>query len=208
MLFRSCDNRSYLKGVEVILSDSFGNEKKYSTVSNESGDYKFKVNRFEPFNITYKLKNYISKSVTMKSPKEEEVFVLNSEDLCLVQLKEKKSIVLERIYFEYNKASLLPESELQLDSLINILNDNPSMFIQIDAHTDSVGSEKYNLDLSDSRAKSVVTYLVQKGINKERLSSKGYGESMPLEPNSNPDGTDNPIGRARNRRCAFTIFKM
>jgi len=102
----------------------------------------------------------------------------------------------------------MAESQAQLDSLVAILNENPGMTIQIDAHTDSVGSEKYNLDLSAARAKSVVNYLIEKGIIKDRLSSKGYGESMPLEPNSNPDGTDNPVGRARNRRCAFTILKL
>jgi outer membrane protein OmpA-like peptidoglycan-associated protein len=134
--------------------------------------------------------------------------VLQATENCLVPLVEKKSIVLEKIYFEYNKADLLAESQAQLDSLVAILNDNPGMSIQIDAHTDSVGSEKYNLDLSSARAKSVVSYLIEKGIKNDRLSSRGYGESMPLEPNSNPDGTDNPAGRARNRRCAFTILKL
>jgi outer membrane protein OmpA-like peptidoglycan-associated protein len=123
-------------------------------------------------------------------------------------LVEKKSIVLDRIYFDYNKADLKPESMVQLDSLVILLNEYPSMTIEINAHTDSIGTDKYNLDLSEARAYSVLTYLNQKGILKSRLKSRGYGKSMPLESNSKPDGSDNPEGRARNRRVAFTIQKM
>jgi outer membrane protein OmpA-like peptidoglycan-associated protein len=203
----NCDNQQPLKNVEVLFSDSTGSMPKYTAISSEDGSYRVKVSKLESLTVSYKLKNFISKLSTIAPSKGEE-FVLQATENCLVPLVEKKSIVLEKIYFEYNKADLLAESQAQLDSLVAILNDNPGMSIQIDAHTDSVGSEKYNLDLSSARAKSVVSYLIEKGIKNDRLSSRGYGESMPLEPNSNPDGTDNPAGRARNRRCAFTILKL
>ena len=203
----NCDNKKPLKDVEVYLSDSTGNIKKYSTASVEDGSFKFKVDKFEPFTIFYKLKNHLSRSAVIKVPKTED-FVIRSEEICLVPLAEKKSFVLERIYFDYKKADLKSESKLQLDSLVAILNEYPAMMIEVNAHTDSIGSNQYNLDLSDARARSVLNYLIQKGISKSRLKSKGYGESMPLEPNSKPDGSDNPEGRARNRRCAFTILKM
>lgn len=204
----NCDNQQPLNNVEIVFSDATIGTTKYTTSSTGDGTFKIKVDKFEPLAVSYRLKNYISKSSTIVPPQQEDQFLFQASENCLIPLVEKKSIVLEKIYFEYNKADLMAESQAQLDSLVAILNENPGMTIQIDAHTDSVGSEKYNLDLSAARAKSVVNYLIEKGIIKDRLSSKGYGESMPLEPNSNPDGTDNPVGRARNRRCAFTILRM
>ena len=203
----NCDNKENLNNVEIYISDTIGSGKKYFTTSNQDGNFRLKVDKFEPFMISYKLKNHISQSSFINVP-ESETFVLNTNEICLIPLVEKKAIVLDRIYFEYNKADLQFESRLQLDSLVTILIEYPSMKIEINAHTDSVGSEKYNLDLSEARAYSVLKYLKEKGISSERLKSKGYGESMPLEPNSNPDGSDNPVGRARNRRCSFTILNM
>jgi outer membrane protein OmpA-like peptidoglycan-associated protein len=203
----NCDSKKTLKDVEIILSDSVGNVKKYFATSNQDGIFKIKVDKFEPFAVLYKLKNHISQSTLIKVPESEE-FLITTKDVCLVPLVEKKSIVLDRIYFDYNKADLKSESMLQLDSLVIMLNEYPSMVIEINAHTDSIGTDKYNLDLSEARAFSVLTYLNQKGILKSRLKSRGYGKSLPLEPNSKPDGSDNPEGRARNRRVAFTIQKM
>ena len=89
---------------------------------------------------------------------------------------------------------------------MRMLNYYPNMVIELGAHTDSKGSDKYNLRLSEARAKSVVEYLVSKGIAPERLQSKGYGESMPIEPNS-IKGKDNPAGREKNRRTEFKVLK-
>ena len=204
----NCDNQQPLSNVEIVFSDASAGTTKYTASSSTDGFFKIKVDKFEPLAVSYRLKNYISKTSSIVPTSQADQFLFQASDNCLIPLVEKKSIVLEKIYFEYNKADLMAESQVQLDSLVAILNENPGMKIQIDAHTDSVGSEKYNLDLSAARAKSVVNYLIEKGIINIRLSSKGYGESMPLEPNSNPDGTDNPSGRARNRRCAFTILRM
>jgi outer membrane protein OmpA-like peptidoglycan-associated protein len=77
----------------------------------------------------------------------------------------------------------------------------------INSHTDDQGSHKYNHHLSQKRAESVVKYLVSKGISLERLHPKGYGETKPLMPNQNPDGSDNPFGRALNRRTEFLLLK-
>ena len=94
-----------------------------------------------------------------------------------------------------------------MDTLVNILNENPSVEIELNAHTDSKGSDEFNMKLSELRAQSVMNYLLDKGISSSRLVARGYGETQPLEPNTNPDGSDNPEGRARNRRCGFTILK-
>ena len=76
------------------------------------------------------------------------------------------------------------------------------------SHTDSIASDAYNIQLSQRRAESTVNYLIQKGIDPNRLVAKGYGESKPIARNTNPDGSDNPEGRQRNRRTEFKILEI
>jgi outer membrane protein OmpA-like peptidoglycan-associated protein len=87
-----------------------------------------------------------------------------------------------------------------------MLTENPAITIEIGGHTDSKGTNAYNQKLSEARAQSVVDYLVSKGIDKSRLFAKGYGETMPVAPNTKEDGTDNPEGREMNRRTEFKIL--
>ena len=85
----------------------------------------------------------------------------------------------DNILYDYDSAALRPESMSALDSLATLLKDNPGVTIELGAHTDRHGSEQYNLDLSDRRAQSVISYLKEKGIDSSRLHHKGYGKSMP-----------------------------
>ncbi len=87
--------------------------------------------------------------------------------------------VVENIFYDYNKATLRPESAAALDSLAQILKDNPSITVEMSSHTDRVGSDAYNNRLSENRAKSVVDYLISAGIQPARLQWKGYGKSQP-----------------------------
>jgi outer membrane protein OmpA-like peptidoglycan-associated protein len=111
------------------------------------------------------------------------------------------------VYYDFNKASLQETSYPSLDDLVRLLNENPTMQIELSAHTDSKGTDEYNNKLSEARAQAVVDYLISKGIAKERLIAKGYGESLPVAPNTNADGTDNPEGRQLNRRTEFKVLK-
>ncbi len=88
-------------------------------------------------------------------------------------------IEVENIFFDLDKADLRPESMVSLDKLVETLNDNPNIVIELGSHTDSRASDAYNMDLSRRRAQSVVNYLIEKGISRERLVPKGYGESQP-----------------------------
>jgi peptidoglycan-associated lipoprotein len=88
-------------------------------------------------------------------------------------------IEVENIFFDLDKADLRPESMVSLDKLVETLNDNPNIVIELGSHTDSRASEAYNFDLSKRRAQSVVNYLIEKGISRNRLVAKGYGESQP-----------------------------
>lgn len=86
--------------------------------------------------------------------------------------------------------------------------DNPNIEIELSAHTDNIGTEAYNMELSDNRAKSCVDYLMSKGIVPDRMTFKGYGFSKPIAPNKLTNGKDNPDGRALNRRTEFKVTKQ
>ena len=81
----------------------------------------------------------------------------------------------------------------------------PTGIIEIGSHTDNVGTDEYNIDLSQKRSESVVNYLISKRISSERLVAKGYGMRIPVAPNTNSDGSDNPEGRQLNRRTEFKV---
>lgn len=110
-------------------------------------------------------------------------------------------ITLKGVYFDFNKATIRPESYSVLDDAAKILTDNPKITVEIQGHTDSEGSDSYNQKLSEQRAYAVVDYLVKvKGIDINRLKAVGYGESKPIASN------DTKEGRALNRRVEFVIL--
>ena len=108
-------------------------------------------------------------------------------------------IVLRNIFFDFDKATLRPESSSELENLYKVLTDNPNMKIEISGHTDNKGTAEYNKDLSQRRAKAVVDYLITKGIKADRLKYAGYGFDQPIATN------DTDEGRQLNRRTEFEI---
>jgi outer membrane autotransporter protein len=116
------------------------------------------------------------------------------------------TIDLKGVNFDFDKSTLRPDSIATLDQAIEILNKYPELKVEVAGHTDSIGTEVYNQGLSERRAKTVYDYLTAHGIGANRLAGPtGYGESRPIAPNTNPDGTDNPEGRARNRRTELDV---
>ncbi|MCX7697828.1 MAG: OmpA family protein [Bacteroidales bacterium] len=107
--------------------------------------------------------------------------------------------VLRNIYFDYDKATLRPESKNELDRLVSLLKTMPSIKIEVSGHTDNRGSEEYNLKLSYERAKAVVDYLIAAGVESQRLSYKGYGFYQPIATNETEEG------RQLNRRVEFKV---
>lgn len=108
--------------------------------------------------------------------------------------------ILEGVEFEFDSSQLTTTSYPILDRAAEVLLQHRGIPIEIAGHTDDWGSYSYNINLSNARAASVRDYLISKGVSATRLSSQGYGEADPIQPNSNPDGSDNAEGRARNRR--------
>lgn len=110
-------------------------------------------------------------------------------------------IELENIFFEFDKAELLPESQSELQKLADLLFDYPHLEIEISGHTDNIGSDTYNQELSEARAKAVVDFLLEKEVENARLSFAGYGSNNPIDTN------DTDRGRQNNRRVEFKVLK-
>jgi OOP family OmpA-OmpF porin len=201
----ACDTKMPLGGVSVVVTDA--NNKTITTKTTDaSGSYTFTAPEFEAFKATASQKGYFTGNVNFDGPVDKEADEYTHADICMNLIPEK-AIKVENVYYDYDKATLRSESFPALDSLAQLLNDNPTMLIELAAHTDSKGGDDYNQRLSDARAKSVVDYLISKGIDKGRLMPKGYGETMPVADNENTDGTDNPEGRQMNRRTEFRVIK-
>jgi outer membrane protein OmpA-like peptidoglycan-associated protein len=110
-----------------------------------------------------------------------------------------------KIHFEFDKAVIKPSSYPVLDNIAALLKSREDVeAVRVEGHTDSKGSDEYNLSLSDRRSAAVMEYLVKKGVPRSKLSSVGKGEREPIAPNE-IDGKDNPAGRAENRRVEFHL---
>lgn len=123
------------------------------------------------------------------------------KDLYLVPIEIGQVVRLNNVFFDFDKWDLRPESFLELNRVVKLLQENPSIVIEMSAHTDSRGSDEYNITLSGNRAQSVMEYILSKGIDPARITSKGYGETMPVATN------DTDEGRQLNRRVEFKIIK-
>ena len=123
------------------------------------------------------------------------------KDLYLVPIEIGQIVRLNNVFFDFDKWDLRPESFVELERVVKLLQDNPAIEIEMSAHTDSYGSDDYNFKLSDNRARSVMEYIISKGITQSRIISHGYGETVPVVAN------DTPENRQLNRRVEFKILK-
>lgn len=199
-----CNTLKPLKNVMVTLADSV---QEYKVNTDAMGRYAFKMNSNRYFKLTAEKDKYFSKTLSFNHGQMAQRDTLFSPDLCLTPFEIDKPIVLKDVLYEFSKAELTPDSKEKLDHLYTIMVDNPTIEIELSSHTDGMGSDAYNLDLSEQRAKSCVSYLMGKGIAANRMTSKGYGKSIPVAPNAHPNGKDNPDGRALNRRTEFKVTK-
>lgn len=122
-------------------------------------------------------------------------------DFVLDDIEVGARMILKNVYFETGKSELLPDSYQTMNSVVKLMQNNPSIVLEISGHTDNVGTQKYNENLSKARAKACVDYMVAQGISAERLQYKGYGFQFSLFPN------DTNENKAKNRRVEFKIIK-
>ncbi|WP_143962676.1 OmpA family protein [Litoribacter populi] len=185
--------------------------------TNQQGRVRFRLSPEQDYSIIASKNGYFTKSITFttkgKTPDQSELIqdvtnITLDTTVVLEQLVLEKAIVLENIYYDFDRAEIRPDAAQELDKLVKILKDNPNIRIELSSHTDSRGSESYNEELSQRRAESAVEYIISQGIARERLVARGYGESQPIAPNENPDGSDNPEGRQMNRRTEFKVIEI
>lgn len=127
---------------------------------------------------------------------------VSQKNIALQPVEVNAAIALNNIFFDVNKFDIKAESQIELDKIVQLLNDNATVKIQISGHTDNVGKPAENLTLSNNRAKTVVSYLINKRISPQRLSYKGFGETQPVADNNTEEG------RARNRRTEMKVVGL
>jgi outer membrane protein OmpA-like peptidoglycan-associated protein len=189
--------KAKLDNATVTIMDKQGNTVA-KVVTNAAGHYEAEV-PFGSYDVTATRKGYMFKLDEFTiGPEHVETGL--TKDIELIPFEVGMKIVLENIYYDVAKATLRPESVEELNRLIKIMNDNPTLVVEIGGHTDSDGSDQYNERLSAARAQSVVDYLIDAGITAERMQSKGYGEKEPIVPN------DTPANKQLNRRTEFKVL--
>lgn len=162
----------------VIEIQNLTDKTKETILTNKSGSYKIKLKSKSEYLIKASKPMYFTvseaKNICMIGKKISENFTANFE---LDQIIIEKPIVLENIYYDLDKWFIRPDAAKELDRLVQLMNDNPTLTIELSSHTDSRAGDQYNLVLSDKRAKAAVEYVISKGIDTKRMKWKGYGES-------------------------------
>ena len=156
-----------------IVGDDGSNQRE---VARDDGSFRFNLGR----GVKYVMKAGAPGYLNVKQEFESDIAEEDAEygiDFILAAIN--KPQVVENIFYDFDKATLRPESKEALDEVVTMMNENPHITIEMGSHTDRWGSDEYNVALSERRAQSVIDYLVNAGISEERLSPKGYGESMP-----------------------------
>lgn len=206
-----------LEGVEAKLINTKTGKEELSIITNKSGDFNLplegiKLNDLISYRVILKKEGYIGKNlVYTKRIKEYGIVYLHEELNVALNKIEKgldlaKMIDLQPIYFDVGKSNIRPDAAKELDKIVEVMNENPKMIIELGSHTDSRGSASGNLRLSDRRAKSSAKYIISKGISKNRITGKGYGESRLV--NKCKDGVKcTEEQHQENRRTEFIILK-
>lgn len=193
-----------LDNVVVKIVDEAGNQRTYNSTD---GNFIFQTPRGHSYVITGDKAGYSSTRATINTMDVKRTDPDDTVTVTIYMDSLNRGFRVSNILYDYDHADLRPESVASLDSLVNFMKDNPSLSVEIYAHTDGKGDAKYNMDLSRRRAESVHAYLTRNGIDASRLVSKGFGKEMPAKPNTTPDGADNPEGRQLNRRTELRIVQ-
>lgn len=156
-----------------IVGNDGSNQKQ---VARDDGSFSFPLERGVSYVMLAGAKGYLNARQEFTSDTAEEDAEYGV-DFILASIT--KPVVIDNIFYDFDKATLRPESKEALDEMVQVLRDNPNVTIEMASHTDRKGTDEYNIDLSSRRAKSVIDYLISQGIAPDRLQSQGYGESRP-----------------------------
>jgi outer membrane protein OmpA-like peptidoglycan-associated protein/YHS domain-containing protein len=170
------------------------------TVADKFGNYRVKLKGGKNYGIVATEEGYLFQSLNIDIPPDKDHISLPS--MKLNKIKAGSNMVLNNIFFDFDKALLRPDSKPELARVVDVLKNNPGMKIEISGHTDNKGSAAYNQKLSEARAKSVIDFLISTGIDKSRLTYKGYGFTKPVASNETEEG------RQLNRRIEFKVTSI
>jgi len=167
--------------------------------TDEDGNFLITLPTGKDYNFSVRRKDYLfySDRFLLKNDNSDTSFQLN---IPLEPIAKGATLVLKNIFFDNNKSNLKSGSEIELDKLVQLMNDNINLKVEIEGHTDNVGKKEDNIALSSNRANAVVSYITSKGINKSRLTAKGYGDTRPIASN------DTEEGKSHNRRTEINVI--
>ena len=202
-----------LKDVKVTLFDGLENVMK-EVITDEKGKFgPIKVDVEKTFMLIAEKEDYFTTrqpfSTIGKTPTINPAQASSLEDVTFYvkipidKIVINRTIVLENIYYDFNKADIRPEAAEDLDELVDLLTDNPDINIELSSHTDSRGEDEYNMELSQKRADAAIDYLIELGINSSRLIAKGYGETKPIVENAVKEKE-----HQKNRRTEFKVVEI
>jgi outer membrane protein OmpA-like peptidoglycan-associated protein len=198
------NNNQPIAGALVTLTKVNGSILKTETDFN--GAYRFNLAKESEYNVSAEKTNYRSEVKNLTTIGLTTSAVL-TQDLYLETVVINKAIRLENIYYDFDKWNIRPDAAVELDKLVKIMTDNPTIWIELGSHTDSRGKDSYNLNLSQKRAESAVQYIISRGVDKNRIAAKGYGETKLL--NKCANGVDcSEEAHQLNRRTEFKIVKQ
>lgn len=170
-------------------------------ITDETGYYSFKIDKDIPYYVKAEKTTFRSADTSFVTQ------VSLVKDFYLIPIEINKPIRLDNIYYDFDKANIRPDAAIELDKLVKILKDNPTIWIELSSHTDSRGNDAYNMALSQRRAESAVQYIISKGIDKNRITAQGYGETQLL--NRCANGVKCSAEEHQlNRRTEFKIVKQ
>jgi outer membrane protein OmpA-like peptidoglycan-associated protein/tetratricopeptide (TPR) repeat protein len=201
-----CATNKPLRDAKVSLIDSLTNMAIDSISTNRTAQYSFKLSVKRSYILRLEKPGYFTKNMPIPAITATKSDTLYNPTVCEQSYQVDKPVVINNIFYDFNKATLRVQSQIVLNDLVKILIDNPKIKVELSSHTDSFGTDPYNITLSQERAQACVDYIISKGIDPERIFAKGYGKSKPIAPNTFPDGKDNPAGRQQNRRTEFKVL--
>ena len=167
-----------------------------------NGNYKIILPHGKKYGYMALAEGYYSVTKFLDLTNLEQYTEIDEQNLFLAPVMESQVARLNNVFFKDGSDELLPESICELDRFVSFLKINKKVSVEIAAHTDNVGDDNKNMELSQRRAQKVVDYCISKGIKKERLVAKGYGETQPVAFNGDEDG------RAMNRRIEFKVLSI
>ncbi|PYF76565.1 WD40 repeat protein [Pedobacter nutrimenti] len=196
--------RAPLANAVVTLKKQDGNSLRVETAA--GGQFKFNLEKASSYILTAEKTAYRSDQAELSTQNLVNTTVLH-QDLFLEEIKINEPIKIENIYYDFDKWAIRPDAATELDKLVALMKSNETLWVELGSHTDSRGKDQYNLTLSQKRADAAVAYIVARGIHRNRITAKGYGESRPV--NACTNGVKCTEAEYQlNRRTEFKIVKQ